>query len=275
MDKKRNTNKTIAEDTLQIMKQGYFVSPQNVRIDIKQALDTSVDNTICYSPEMTDILTDQDWNGDVNTAISVTNESTFNCVRRLLKEENDNVLCLNFASARNPGGGFLGGSQAQEESIARASGLYPTLTKCEAYYLTNRNMKSCFYSDYMIYSPDVPIFKDEYGKCIETFKKVSVITAPAVNTGVVKNREPERMAEIEIVMKRRISKVLAISAKHNYKVLVLGAWGCGVFQNDPNQIAKYFKEVINEKYKGQFEKIVFAIYARNERFITPFLKEFE
>jgi len=152
MDKKRNKNKTIAEDTLQIMEQGYFITSQDIKVDIKDDLNKSVDNTICYSPEMSDGLIDQDWRGNISAEITVTKESTFNCVRRLLGEGCENVLCLNFASARNPGGGFLGGSQAQEESIARASGLYPTLLKCEEYYMTNRNMKSCFYTDYMIYS---------------------------------------------------------------------------------------------------------------------------
>ena len=75
-------------------------------------------------------------------------------------------------------------------------------------------------------------------------------------------------------MKRRIEKVLAIALKHGHQSIVLGAWGCGVFQNDPNDMARYFKEVIEEKFNNQFQKITFAIYARNERFIKPFQEAF-
>lgn len=74
--------------------------------------------------------------------------------------------------------------------------------------------------------------------------------------------------------KRRIEKVLGIALKHNHLSVVLGAWGCGVFQNEPDNIAKYFKSVIETKFNQEFRKIVFAIYAKNNRFIKPFIKEF-
>ncbi len=212
---------------------------------------------------------------NVETSISVTSETTLDCVRRLNSEGKKHVICLNFASARNPGGGFSGGSQAQEESIARASGLYPALLKSTDYYEVNRNVKSCFYTDYMIYTPETPIFKNENGKNMEKLVCASVITAPAVNAGVVKHREPERVEEIVKVMKRRISKVLSISHVNNHKVLVLGAWGCGVFRNDPVDMARYFKEVLESDYKNIFDEIVFAVYSRNKRFITPFIEELD
>ena len=69
--------------------------------------------------------------------------------------------------------------------------------------------------------------------------------------------------------------VLAICAENNYKTLILGAWGCGVFRNDPVIIAKMFKEQLTGKYKNIFNKVVFAIYSKDERFIRPFRKEFE
>ncbi len=274
MEKKRRINKSIAEETLQIMKQGYFYNSLEEKIDISKSMELAINKTVCYSPEMSDALLIESWNAKNISEFNVTNESTFDCVRRLVKEGEENVLCLNFASARNPGGGFLGGSQAQEESLARASGLYPTLTKCEEYYQTNRKMKSCFYTDYMIYSPKVPMFKKEKGDNLDQALAVSIITAPAVNTGVVQQREPERIGEIELVMKRRIAKVLAISANHGHRVLVLGAWGCGVFRNDPEKMAVYFKEVIESKFKNHFQKIIFAIYSKNERFINPFINQF-
>lgn len=81
----------------------------------------------------------------------------------------------------------------------------------------------------MIYSPNVPILKNEDGNNLEELISSAIITAPAVNAGVVKQREPERISEIEKVMKRRIRKVLAISLENGHTTIVLGAWGCGVF----------------------------------------------
>ena len=82
-----------------------------------------------------------------------------------------------------------------------------------------------------------------------------IITAPAVNAGVVKRQEPEKVKEIEGVMKRRIRKVLAIALANNHKAIVLGAWGCGVFKNDAKEIAGYFKTIIDTDFKNKFEKI--------------------
>jgi len=272
----RNGRKQIAEETLQILEQGYFVSPSNKTITIKELRIECEANTKVYSPEVSDdLLRNRIANQlEIPTKISVTNQTTLNAVRDLIAAGNDDVLCLNFASAKNPGGGFLGGSQAQEESIARATGLYKSLLQADIYYETNRNMKSCFYTDYMIYSPNVPIFKDENGDNLEELVSCGIITAPAVNAGVVKQREPHRLPEIEEVMKRRIAKVLTISLEHEHRCLVLGAWGCGVFQNNPVDMARYFREVIEEQFKDEFREIVFAIYARNERFINPFYDEF-
>jgi len=68
--------------------------------------------------------------------------------------------------------------------------------------------------------------------------------------------------------------VLAICQKHQYKTLVLGAWGCGVFRNDPEIIAGMFQELLFGKYRGQFKRVVFSIYSKNERFILPFQEKF-
>lgn len=272
----RDARKQIAEDTLQILERGHFITPTNKTIEIRDLQAQCEAKTKVYSPEDSDeLLYKRTPNPlDISTKIRVTNQTTLDAVRDLIGEGHEDVLCLNFASAKNPGGGFLGGSQAQEESIARSTGLYKSLLKADVYYETNRNTKSCFYTDYMIYSPNVPIIKDETGTNLETRMSCGIVTAPAVNTGVVKRREAHRMPEIEAVMKRRIAKVLTIALANGHQTLVLGAWGCGVFQNDPIEMAKYFQEVIEEQFKDEFRTIVFAIYARNERFINPFYEEF-
>ena len=272
----REKRKYIAEDTLKILEQGYFQSPNGQTISIKEEQAVAVENTLIYTPTMSDDLLSNRIKQPLAkpTIIKVNGETTLNATRQLLTEGYQDVICLNFASAKNPGGGFLGGSQAQEESIARSTGLYNCQMKAWDYYEVNRHTKSCMYTDNMIYSPTVPIIKDEEGTNLDSLTLASVITAPAVNFGVVKKREPHRIPEVEIIMKRRIAKVLAIALEHGHQAIVLGAWGCGVFQNDPKDIAPWFKEVINTQFKNEFAKIVFAVYAKNERFIRPFQEEF-
>lgn len=273
----REKRKYIAEDTLKILEQGYFQTPNGQTISIKTAQASAVENTLIYTPEMSDDLLANRINQPLPqpTIIEVNGETTLNATRQLIADGYQEVVCLNFASAKNPGGGFLGGSQAQEESIARSTGLYNCQMKAWDYYEINRNTKSCIYTDHMIYSPYVPILKNEAGTNLADLTLTSIITAPAVNFGVVKRREPNRIPEVEVIMKRRIAKVLAIALAHGHQAIVLGAWGCGVFQNDPQDIAPWFKEVIDTQFKDAFEKIVFAVYAKNERFIRPFLEAFE
>ncbi len=271
----REARKKIAEDTLKIMEDGFFMSPSGKRIDISEWQEKAESNTKIYTPKESDELILQHFEKLSHpTEITVTRQTTLDATRQLFNEGHKDVLCLNFASARNPGGGFLGGSQAQEESIARSTGLYNCQLKAFDYYEINRKTKSCFYTDHMIYSPNVPIFKNEEGKNLEEFIHCGIITAPAINTGVVKRKEPKKIIDIEHVMERRIKKVLAISLENHHSTLVLGAWGCGVFQNEPTDIARIFREVLDMDFKNRFRKIVFAIYAKNDRFINPFLKEF-
>jgi len=272
----RAGRKNIAEDTLKILEDGYFEQANGETQSIAELQKYAVENTKVYSPEESNqlILDRISSSETTSTKISVVHGTTLDITRKLIVEGNKDVLCLNFASAKNPGGGFLGGSQAQEESIARATGLYPCQMKAWTYYEINRNSTSCFYTDNMIYSPKVPILKNEEGEICPEILTTGIITAPAVNTGVVKRKEPNRVGEVKEVMKRRIAKVLAIALLNNHKSIVLGAWGCGVFQNDPVDIAQYFNEVIEADFKDEFREIVFAIYSRQEKFINAFYEEF-
>jgi uncharacterized protein (TIGR02452 family) len=75
----------------------------------------------------------------------------------------------------------------------------------------------------------------------------------------------------------RILKVLAVAERHGHKALVLGAWGCGAFGNDGNEIAKLFRRALEDNFHGVFEYVVFAItdWSDEERFIGPFVRAFE
>ncbi|MGF7535574.1 TIGR02452 family protein [Bacillus mexicanus] len=164
---------------------------------------------------------------------------------------------MNFASAKNPGGGFLRGSNAQEESLARSSGLYVSISTQQKMYEESKKCKNAMYTDYMIYSPDVPVFRDDDGGLIEPYN-VSFITSPAVNTGIVKSRDKHiTQYHIDIVMKKRIEKILAAAIVNGHKHIVLGAFGCGVFKNSPEIVAKYFDEILikGPRFKTNSKKL--------------------
>ncbi|MEZ4452203.1 MAG: TIGR02452 family protein [Nannocystaceae bacterium] len=171
------------------------------------------------------------------------------------------VAALNFASAKNPGGGFLGGAKAQEEDLARCSGLYPCLSSQWGYYEANRAEPSMLYTDHAIYSPRVPFFRDEALDLLEVPFLLSVITAPAPNAGEHLRRDPRGAAAVRQVLRSRARQVLRIAASQGERALVLGAWGCGVFRNDPDACAEAFALALDELV-GAFDRVVFAVYER-------------
>jgi uncharacterized protein (TIGR02452 family) len=58
--------------------------------------------------------------------------------------------------------------------------------------------------------------------------------------------------------------------------LVLGAWGCGAFGNDPFRTAHDFREALQRRFGGVFEEVVFAItdWTEDRRFLGPFRDTF-
>jgi uncharacterized protein (TIGR02452 family) len=172
------------------------------------------------------------------------------------------VGILNFASARHPGGGFLGGARAQEESLARSSGLYFSLNQCPEHYAFHRTQRTCLYSDRMIYSPACPVVRDDAGNWLPEPYVVDFITSPAPNAGAIRQNEPANCQYIEPVLRERAGKILALAAYKQCDALVLGAWGCGVFKNDPGTVARIFGEYLSLKglYAGYFRQVVFSVY---------------
>ncbi|MBR2566113.1 MAG: TIGR02452 family protein [Paenibacillus sp.] len=279
----RSGRSRIAHQTLEILEEGLYVNGYDRAVHIKENLERAIQNSVLYRPSELAGLGDRlrhgeqvssarDRHASSSTAsdektmrMEVTSETTLAAAARLTTEEGrTDVVCLNFASAKNPGGGFLGGSQAQEESLARATGLYPCIVQMQEMYEYNRKQRSCLYSDYMIYSPDVPVIRDDHDRLLDQCYTTSFITASAVNAGVVKERNEATDEEIKSVMKQRIRYVLEVAAAHGHRTIVLGAFGCGVFRNDPAQVASYFADVlVGEGYKDYFDCIVFAIYDRS------------
>jgi uncharacterized protein (TIGR02452 family) len=263
----RNKRIEVAEKTLKIIETGKMEAKEGV-VDFTKAIAHSIDHSQTISINDWEKLlfraSQIDHKNLYQTDIQTLNCTTIEALRKV--EQEAHVCILNFASAKNPGGGFLGGASAQEESLARSSSLYASQIKDMTMYDYNRNQSSFLYSDYMIYSPDVIFWFDDDGNMIDTPPKTTVITSPAPNKGaMLQHNRKDEIAKIEVVFKERIEKFLTLAVLNKIDTLILGAWGCGVFRNEPEDVARYFKEVINSKFKNSFKQIIYAVYDSSQK----------
>src|SRR5690348_4739297 len=146
----RDKRAAMAKQTVAICEAGFYNPPSGNRVSIADELTAAMAGTVLYSPEKPPVT--QLSKIKRATRFEVRNETTFQALARLAGS-GEHVACLNFASAKNPGGGFLNGSLAQEEALACASGLYPCLLKASEYYERNRANRSALYLDLAIFSP--------------------------------------------------------------------------------------------------------------------------
>src|SRR5215475_7102950 len=271
MSLNRNQRAQMAQETVRIIGQGYYLSPTGRRVDIGSAVVASAAGTLEFPPDHV-VTLPHDLHGRHTTEIVVENETTLAAARRLAV--NHRTIALNFASARNPGGGFLSGSEAQEESLARSSSLYACLDG-RSMYPFHRRHGDTLYTDYVIYSPSVVVFRNDDGKLLETPFTCSFLTAPAPNAGAVLQSNPTRGDELRRALQGRINKVLAVAVAQGYDTIILGAWGCGVFKNDPRDVAAQFQVALTGDFAGVFRHVSFAVLDhKSGAVIAPFAEAF-
>lgn len=213
--------------------------------------------------------------------IEIRNESTVTAVHRLCNfvkgKDKRLVGVLNFASAHNPGGGFLGGAMAQEEALAYCSDLYVKQTTGQSpeFYKINEDVNSAYYTNTMIMS-NVNFFRDANYNFVP-YNTCWVLTSPAVNQRLVTMRG-ELKENGYAIMRERMRKILQVFIYCGCTDIILGAFGCGVFGNEPEVIAKYWKELlIDEGLAGYFDSITFSVYDHPDRKVKNidfFKKEF-
>jgi len=268
-----------AQLTLEVIEKGEYTAPSGARRCFASDQHAASAGTVLYLPEQAATLLGGDEPVPISgcsSQIEVTPETTQQAALRLAREEDHpRIGVLNFASARNPGGGFVRGARAQEEDLCRCSGLYPCLLTQRAYYEANRAQRSMLYTDHVICSPDVPWFRVRRSEFLEEPFLAGVITAPAPNAGEYLRRHAGRKSAVHSVLRRRAGIVLAVARKHQMSSLVLGAWGCGVFKNDPAVVASAFSDWLHDaRFVSCFHRIVFAIYGRDESNLRAFAYQF-
>lgn len=278
-DPKRAARKKVADETLDAIDRGSYLHH-----DLSRAVATSKQNTRYYAPDslLSTWASTTSGSQSQGSQVEVTllEISTLEGARWLSAVHaghphgKPKIGILNFASAKSPGGGFRRGAQAQEESIARSSTLYPTLLTRVAqtfYTLHNGNQKGGYYSHAMIYSPGVLIIRDDTGGWVEPLK-VDVLTCAAVNAGVARGTLHGKVAgaaeevKIEKAMKERMARILYLFEQQGVRDVVLGSFGTGVFRNDIRTVAKIWAELLvtpDARFKGSFDNAVFAILGRD------------
>lgn len=260
--------KVIADETVSILNSGkYSADLKNITLDIDE-----LKKVILY-PDKQIVQTES--TESYSTKFCVYERDTVSAIFDC--PEPEKCAVLNFASAKHPGGGFITGANAQEESLCRSSSLYLSVGSKDAeemyHYNTSVN-KSRFYSDYMLFSPSVAFFRKFNGKLTSKYVTTSVITAPAVNCKIA---DPSKnFAEIRKIMQRRIRKIFDIAIQNKKTYLILGAWGCGVFGHKTSDVAEDFALVLSEeKYKNAFETVEFSVLCgRHPEVLTPFTEKF-
>lgn len=255
----RENNIKVFEDTLYRINQNDYLK-ENTFLSIKEQKLIKENDVVSYNAKK--------YNAPCK--IYVTTNRTMEAAAEYYGSK---IAVLNFASATTPGGGVRKGSSAQEEALCRVSNLYLCLTDkklWEPFYQKNRDSKNNVHTDDIIYTPNVMVIKDDdYSMYQESdWFRVDVITCAAPNLREVPANsfnkdegEPVMLSDDELykVHYKRAIKIMEVAAANDIEVLILGAFGCGAFRNNPKVVARAYKDAV-EHFRHAFKEIEFAVY---------------
>lgn len=252
----------LGRSAVQFARDGMYITQAGEKVDWQRSIQLACDSKVSIPP--TQQLPWVPRPPFPETKIQVSNETTLAGAKRLLAQ-GLRPLALNFANGVVPGGGFLLGARAQEEALCRSSALYLTLAD-DPMYAAHRLRALPDSTDWCIYSPDVPIFRSDSGSELTEPWLLSFITSAApyaLDPGIVNAGD---------LLQQRIIRVLEIARAYQYSTLVLGAWGCGAFGNDPLRTATDFRVALQTHFQGVFSNILFAVadWSDDRKFLGPF-----
>lgn len=293
----REKLRLLAQQTLDVIARGVYTSPSGQVIHIRHIVEMSMRGTLFYSPQAFDnweTLRTPSGLNPIHTRFSCTERTTLQAAQEFANEARQvaaqarsnappRVGVLNFASATKPGGGFKNGAKAQEESIARVSALYASLTTptgLQFYKRDARRRQGPTYSDAMVYSPHVLVFNTDELQLLDEPYEIAVVTSPAVNAGEVRdqNRHQDQgkvERAIGRLMYQRMARILALFQNRGDNYLVLGSYGTGVFRNPVETVASIWMDLLvrpGAPFENVFERVDFAIIGHDtfERFNSVF-----
>lgn len=173
-------------------------------------------------------------------------------VSALMKTKSkDKIAVLNYASYKNPGGMFYNGSSAQEESLCHSSFLYNVLSEFADYYAWNNAHKNrCMYQNRAIYTPSVVFAKDGVA-CM-----ADVITCAAPNFKAGEKYCHIKEEENDLYLNSRIAFIRDIAETEGVDILIAGAYGCGVFGQNPQKVADCFQTIFEHT---TLKEVIYAV----------------
>lgn len=256
----------LGRSALELCNNGFYTTADGRTVTLSPMVQNAIRAKVSIPPDAP--LPDRQPVTFAETEIQVTNESTLGAAYRLARM-GSTPLALNFANGIHPGGGFLSGSRAQEEALCRSSALYLTL-EGDPMYEAHAQRPLPDSTDWAILSPRVPVFRDDRGRTLEAPWLLDFITCAAPFAPTV-GQEKSRA-----LLKKRINRILAIAYAYGYIDLVLGAWGCGAFKNDPYSTAIDFKDALEHAFEQKFRTVIFAItdWSEKRQFLGPFREVF-
>jgi uncharacterized protein (TIGR02452 family) len=211
-----------------------------------EEIKTCIKNTLTYSQ-----IPNGDKMKEGKLVISIKPEDS---VTGLFNNAQGKTCVLNFASYKEAGGMFTKGSKAQEECLCHESFLYNVLKEKEQYYKVNcSNLNRGLYTNRALYSPDVQFERN--GRTI----KADVLTCAAPNFYTANKYCNVSTRENSQVLRSRIRFLISILKNEGVETAILGAYGAGVFCQDASEVAKIFKEEINNSMMGCKFNAIFAV----------------
>ena len=249
---------SVFEDTMQRIKQS---------ADLKSAIDCSIQNQQ-FIPASAIISISDVQRADKPANIIVSQLRSFEAAAQYIGKR---TAVLNFASATNPGGGVEKGASAQEECLCRVSTLYPCLADQKmraSFYTPHRKNGNALHNDDIIYTPNVLVIKDDDHHLLSELFSVDIISCAAPNLRERPSNQYNTGDTVKVQIsgdellalhEKRARKIFSSAIANGVEILILGAFGCGAFQNDPHIVAQAYKNVLPD-FAHYFHTIEFAIF---------------
>ena len=263
----RNDLINVFYETVNAVNDGFYINRKGEKVEIPNEFDgLSIEDATFYDTDIKNKIDFQNLK-QVKTEIKVVNQDCLKAAKELYDDGHVPVV-INFASFKVPGGGVRKGSRAQEENICRRTNLFKSIfrfidTLAAEFDLPLQSKQYPLPINHgAIYSPSISVFRgsdnEGYAFLDELFN-IDVITIAALKDPPLDSKG--HLNEwAKRITKEKIRTMLNLAIYWQNDSIVLGAFGCGAFANPPEDVAKLFKEVLEEPdYCDKFEKIVFAV----------------
>ena len=258
----RDTAAMLGRTAVEAANLGHYIDSRGNKVDWSHLVERARTAKESIAPD--DPLPVREMTLHPSTQVQISNETTLQAARRLV-DDGHRPLALNFANGVHPGGGFLNGARAQEEVLCRSSALYSTLVY-DQMYKHHRERTLPDSTDWAICSPNVPVFRSDDGTTLDEPWLLSFITSAAPYAPRI-----GQPASADL-LRSRIHRILAIASTYGFETLVLGAWGCGAFGNDPHRTAVDFRSALGGEFGARFAEVNFAItdWSSGRQYLGPF-----